>query len=90
MFRIAIVCPGVAEHLGPEAASDIQREFEIERRWHQNVRYTFAGGQLTLVVENDFDESGLALQDEFSDCISSFLASSPEGGQLIIRVDIIG
>jgi hypothetical protein len=85
VFRITIVCPGVAEYLGAQAASDIQRHFERERPHHQNVRCDFNDGDLTLVAENDFDEKSLALQDEFSDCISSFLSETPTGSQLVIK-----
>jgi len=80
-----IVCSGVSEHLGAEAAADIQRHFEVDRQHHQNVRCSFAAGELTLTAENDFDSSGLALQDEFSDCISAFLSETPAGSDLIIK-----
>lgn len=85
MYRVVIVCPGVPEHLGAQAAADIQEEFVAERPHHQNVRCSFDAGELTLIAENDFDNNGLALQDEFSDCICAFLAEKPDGSNLIIK-----
>ena len=32
------------------------------------------GTRLLLEAENDYDAEGLALQDEFSDCISAYIA----------------
>ena len=85
LYRVTIVCRGVAEHLAEIAASDIQMNFTMHRRHHQNVSCSFANGKLTLVAENDFDEDGIALQDEFSDCISAFLSETPEGSDLIVK-----
>jgi len=85
MYRIVIVCPGVSDRLGAEAAADIQKHFEADRPHHQNVRCSFTAGELTLTAENDFDTNGLALQDEFSDCISAFLSETPAGSDLIIK-----
>jgi hypothetical protein len=85
MYRIVIVCPGVSGHLGTEAAADIQKHFDAHRSHHKNVNCSFTAGELTLIAENDFDPNGLALQDEFSDCISAFLSENPMGSDLIIK-----
>jgi hypothetical protein len=53
MYCIVIVCPGVSEHLGTEAAADIEKHFDAYRPHHQNVRCSFAAGELTLIAEND-------------------------------------
>jgi hypothetical protein len=60
-------------------------EFINHRKHHQHVVCSFTSSSLTLVAENDFDRCDLALQDEFSDCISAFLPETPEGGDLIIK-----
>jgi hypothetical protein len=69
MFRAVLECTGINESEGPEAAQEIMQEFSEHRRHHQNVTCSFAGGKLTITAENDFDPTGLALMDEFSDCI---------------------
>ena len=74
MFRITWACEGVPASAGHAAASDIRREFAEHRQHHNNVVCTFTNGDLILTVENDFDPEGLALMDEFSDCISAYIA----------------
>lgn len=81
MFRIVLACEGVPDSEGRQAATDITNEFAQHRQWHKNVKCTWDGGMLALEAENDFDENGLALQDEFSDCISTYIAI-PFDGQL--------
>jgi hypothetical protein len=85
VYRVTIVCPGVPEQLGTQAAVDIQKAFADHRRHHQRVRCSFASGELMLVAENDFDSNGLALRDEFSDCISAFLTETPDGSDLFVK-----
>jgi hypothetical protein len=72
MFRILLECTGVPKDEGPQAAADITKEFAEHRPWHRNVRCTWDGTKLTLSAENDFDPQGLALTDEFSDCIAAY------------------
>ena len=73
------MCTGVPEAEGTVAAADIATEFAEHRTHHQNVRCDYAAGNLTLTVENDFDENGLATVDEFSDCISAYIAQPFDG-----------
>jgi hypothetical protein len=35
----------------------------------------FENGSLVLTAENDFDANGLALVDEFSDCLAAYLTA---------------
>jgi hypothetical protein len=72
MYRIVLVCRGVPAEIGPEAAADITAEFRECRTWHENVICTWADGLLVQQAENDCDEQGLALSDEFSDCICAY------------------
>ena len=58
----------VPKAAGPRAAIDITEEF-AHRPWHQNVRCPWDGEILRLEADNDYDENGLALSDEFSDAI---------------------
>lgn len=62
-----------------EAAEDIAKEFATHRPWHKNVSCTWDGVRLILQAENDFDPEGLALQDEFSDCLSAYIAELFDG-----------
>jgi hypothetical protein len=79
MYLIVFACNGVPPHLGHEAATDITEEF-THRPWHQNVRCEWDGKTLILDGENDWDNDGQALLDEFSDataaCISELFAGS--------------
>ena len=70
MYRIILVCNGVPAPLGQQGAVDITEEF-THRPWHQNVRCDWDGEQLLLHAENDWDEDGKALLDEFSDAVSA-------------------
>jgi hypothetical protein len=73
MFKIVIRASGIDQAVGPQAAQDIAAEFKNHRQWHQQVECSFADGLLTLVAFNDYDPKGLALSDEFSDCLSAFI-----------------
>ncbi len=79
MHRVVLECSGVPAAEGEEAAADIEREFREHRRHHINVRCTFDDGKLVLQADNDFDPDELALMDEFSDCISAYIATLFDG-----------
>jgi len=68
LYRIKLACDGMPPSAGPQGAIDIAEEF-THRPWHQNVRCSWDGFSLTLTAENDFDENGRALLDEFSDAV---------------------
>lgn len=80
MNRIVLACHGLPASAGAEAATDITSEFRLHRPWHKNVRCTWDGTHLILEAENDYDPEGLALMDEFSDCISAYVAEAFDGG----------
>jgi hypothetical protein len=73
LYRIKLACDGIPPSAGPPGAIELAEEF-THRPWHQNVRCSWDGFSLILTAENDFDENGRALLDEFSDevvaCIS--------------------
>ena len=83
MYRVVLICTGFPEHLGQEAARDIEEEF-THRPWHLNVRCEWDGSNLALRATNDFDPKGLALLDEFSDAIAACVAE-PFDGDIQIR-----
>jgi hypothetical protein len=74
MYRIVISCSGVPATAGAEAAVDITREFAEHR------------SRLVLRADNDYDPEGRALMDEFSDCISAYIAEGFDGGLTIESV----
>ncbi len=74
MFRITMRAGGVSPQAGPTAAKDIEQEFRNNRPWHEDVSCSFSDGTLTLIATNDHDREGLGLLDEFSDCLSAFIA----------------
>ena len=73
MFKIKLSCGGIDASVGETAARDIGTEFRERRPWHQDVTCRFEDGRLILCATNDFDEAGLALLDEFSDCLCAYL-----------------
>jgi hypothetical protein len=85
MFRVTLACENVPVSAGAEAARDIQQEFVEHRTHHQNVVCTFTNGELVLTAENDFDPDGLALMDEFSDCISAYIAEPFDGAIRLVK-----
>lgn len=74
MYRITLACYGIPLTAGAEAATGITIEFVEHRTWHSNVACTWDGSRLILQADNGFDSNGLALIDEFSDCISAYIA----------------
>ncbi len=92
MFKITMIAGGISKTAGTEAAKDIEQHFREERTWHQQVSCTFNEGVLTLVAVNDYDSDGLALSDEFSDCLSAFirLGEISDGGVFeVVSVEIV-
>jgi hypothetical protein len=85
MFRVTLACGGVPLSAGRTTARDIQREFAEHRQHHQNVTCVFTNGELVLSAENDFDPEGLALMDEFSDCISAYITELFDGRIRLVR-----
>ena len=69
-FHVVIECFGLPAEAGARAARDIADEFK-NRPWHQNVECTWDGAVMRLEADNDYDENGLALQDELSDLTSA-------------------
>ena len=79
MRRVVAECLGVPPAEGDEAAAEIEQEFLEHRPDHRNVSCTFEHGKLILQADNDFDPDGLALGDEFSDCISAYVRTPFDG-----------
>jgi hypothetical protein len=81
MFRVVLTCDGVPVQAGPQAAIDITGEFATHRPWHQNVtcRWDSLNKCLVLQADNDFDNNGLALMDEFSDAITAYIKDAGDG-----------
>ena len=68
MYRIVLSCKGISESAAKSGVVDIAQEFE-ERPWHQNVHCSWDGARVILQADNDYDPSGEALLDEFSDAV---------------------
>jgi hypothetical protein len=86
MYRVVLACGGISKSAGAEAATDIAKEFAEHRQWHTNVSCTWDGSRLILSADNDYDRNGLALMDEFSDCLAAYLAEGFDGE---IRIESI-
>ncbi len=85
MFRVTLACENVPMSAGASAATSIQEEFVQHRTHHQNVVCTYTDGELILTAENDYDPRGLALMDEFSDCISAYIAELFDGKIRVVQ-----
>jgi len=79
MDRIILICHGVPTLAGAEAAIDIAKEFAEHRPWQANVTCTWTGQTLRLQADAENDSKGLGLIDEFSDCISAYIAEGFDG-----------
>jgi hypothetical protein len=79
MYRVILECDSIPRDEGDTAARGIAREFMEHRPHHRNVTCSFSDGRLTLTAENDFDSKGLALMDEFSDCLSAYISIGFDG-----------
>ncbi len=78
MYSVKLVCCGVPETVGAQGAIDITEEF-THRPWHTKAICSWTGSCLVLEAENDFDDNGLATQDEFSDAISACISDGFDG-----------
>lgn len=94
MFKITMRAGGIIDAaVGHAAATDIENEFREHRPWHEGVTCQFHDGMLTLVAVNDFDHDGLALSDEFSDCLCAYIpldGISDDGVFEVVNVETVG
>jgi hypothetical protein len=75
MFQVVLECEveGLPPEIADQAIIDITEDFS-HRPWHTNVRCTWDGHVIRLEAENDYDEKGLVLSDEFSDALTASVA----------------
>jgi hypothetical protein len=66
MYRVILRVERVPPEIGVKAAADISANFQ-QRPWHSKAICCYVDGGLTFESENDFDDNGLATQDEFSE-----------------------
>ena len=85
MFKITLECVRISPDAGPSSAADIEQDFREHRIWHTQPRCTYSDGTITFSAINDFDQNGLALLDEFGDCLSAYL--TPHGAVRILSVE---
>lgn len=67
-YHATLTCAGLTEAEAASAPADIEAEFRNRPR-HENVRCPWDGCLLWLEAENDYDDDGTALLDEFSDVV---------------------
>jgi hypothetical protein len=85
MFHVVLECE-IPASCGPERATlDITDEFQ-QRPWHQNVRCSWDGRTLRLEADNDYDERGLALLDEFSDAVVACVKDAEYSDMRVVSV----
>jgi hypothetical protein len=76
MFRVTVSCEGITLAEWPNALADVAKEF-ASRDWHQFVDCRWEGSTLVLVADNDYDDDGEALADEFSDTVAANAPGTP-------------
>jgi hypothetical protein len=85
MFHVVLECDGIPKLVGTQAAVDIAEEF-TNRPWHRAVKCTWDGRVLRLEADNDYDERGLALLDEFSDAIAACVRDAQYSNLRVVAV----
>ena len=85
MYKIILSCDGVTKSAGAEGAKNIVEEFQ-HRPWHKNVTCEWKNTKLILEAENEFDSTGDALIDEFSDVISASITEQFDGNIVIVSI----
>ena len=90
MFRVTLICNGIPEGMGDEAAQDIEKEFREHRiPRYVNATCRFESGKLFLSCDNDgWDSNGLNLTDEFSDCLCAYLPPFDGDLRLVSSVEL--
>jgi hypothetical protein len=86
MFKITARASGINAEIGVETAKEIEIEFRGHRSWHERASCSFVDGDLILIAFNDYDENGLALLDELSDCLAAFIPPSPASDDCVIEL----
>ena len=88
-YHIKLRCLGLAESEGSPAPRDIIEGFS-HRPWHKNIACSWDGTFLWLEAENDYDENGMALFDEFWDEVAANIHwKGPEINFEIVSVEKI-
>ena len=86
MFKITLACKGLPEAAATEAAPEIALEFHEHRTWYAAVQCLWRDDRLLLIAESDVDSDGVALSDEFSDCIFAYVSDWEEFKNEIVEV----
>ena len=68
MFEIVVSCKGISERAALASLDDLVQEF-AERPWQSVVTCQWNDDRIILRARNDYDSTGQALLDEFSDAI---------------------
>jgi hypothetical protein len=83
MYRVTVTCERIARTNWPNALADVAEEF-ASRKWHKIVDCRWEVDFLVLVADNDYDNDGEALADEFSDIVAAYAPGTP-GYRISIR-----
>jgi len=87
MHRITLVCVDLPGGNGAQVAADITAEFQQHRPWQRNVSCTWDGQRLLLQADSEHDPKGLALLDEFGDCLVAY--SGAHGDVLVQSIAVL-
>lgn len=73
MWRLQVTCEGLTAEEGAAAPALVFVVF-THRPWHHRVQCTWDGSLSRLVADNDYDATGNALLDEYTDAVVASVA----------------
>ena len=75
LYHATLTCAGLTDAEAANVPADVEEEFR-QRPGHQNVSCRWDGCLLWLEADNDYDEDGKALLDEFWDVVIACVRAS--------------
>lgn len=88
MFKVTVKCEHILADVWTDAIEDVRTEFK-ERSWHSLVDVHWSGDTLLLVAVNDYDASGEALADEFSDTVAAYSPVTSGYQVSVVSVEVL-
>jgi len=84
MFLAHVICTGIPEAVGADAAARVVAEFANHGSWSQNVSCEWDGLQLTVTAESESDNSHSDVTHQLLACLGALVCGAP----LTVQYDI--
>ena len=75
LLQLTVRCTDIPVDEIPNVARAVETDFRKYRPWHQNVRCQVDGIFLVLRAQNDLDDDGEALCEEFRSCLKEYAST---------------